>query len=173
MPPFAPKDPRWRDAYLEALRRTGAHDKAAAAAGVNPRTVVRHRQEDPAFAAAGDRALAEGRAASGLPPLRGWREAAAAREHILDGLRAGLDFKAACSRAGVPLPTARGWRRKYPEWDLRAVEAAAAGGTVLSLTARDCPGRHCGTATGYDWGCFEQQCKDAKSRQVMDARARR
>lgn len=172
MPPFTPKDPAWRDAYLRALRRTGVHEQAAAEAGVSAATVTRHRREDPAFASAGDKAIREGRAACGLPLPRGWREDEGAREHILTALFAGADFKTAARSAGVPLPTARTWRRKYPEWDTQVVEAAASAGTVLSVTRRDCPGQHCGTATGYDWGCFEQACKDAKWRQAAEGRAR-
>lgn len=173
MPRFQPKDLAWRATCLTALLRGATLEAAAAEAGVSSRTVIRHRDAEPGFAAAVDRALREGREAAGLPARRSWRESAAARERVLAGLRSGKDFRTAVEDAGVPLRTARTWRRRLPEWDRRVVADAAAGGTVLSVTVRDCPGRHCGTATGYDFGCFEEECRAAKWRQAAKARGGR
>lgn len=163
----------WHPAFLEALRRAGSREEAAAAAGVPLGTVDRHLRKDRAFYDAAQRAAGEYRAEAGLPPVRDWKENAAARERILVFLAEGGDFKASAARAGVPLPTARRWRRLYPDWDRRALDAAAAGGgTVLSPSGLRCPGSHCGTATGYDYGCRAETCTSAKSRQVTEGRKR-
>src|SRR5262245_9183157 len=53
------KPPRWRRAYLAALRISGVVLKAAEAANVHRRTVYRHRDADSDFAAAWDEAVAD------------------------------------------------------------------------------------------------------------------
>lgn len=169
-----PDPPAWHAAFTAELRRTGDRDAAAAAAGVSPRTAGRHLAASQSLYNEAQQAAAGWRASQGLPPLPGWHDYAAARECILSALRSGQDFKSAARTAGVSRSTAMRWRREDPGYDRRVLDAAAAGGgTVLSPVGRSCPGRHCGTATGYDFGCREQQCTSAKSRQVIKGREKR
>ncbi|GAB2859168.1 hypothetical protein GCM10022221_68420 [Actinocorallia aurea] len=96
----------------------------------------------------------------------------------LDGLRLahlGSDHDAAQQARGCDHPAAGDLRRRgCPGFDDRAVTAAAAGGGTLKLLAHPpCPGNLCGTPTGYDYGCREAACREAKSAKVIAARKRK
>lgn len=97
-------------------------------------------------------------------------------DDLLELLRlvaAGLTLRDACAAARVPPPTVRRWRRRYPEVDAAIVAAAADGRErkISPLPPIRCPGRYCGSKTGYDYGCRKDPCRAAVARQV--ARLRR
>ncbi|MFG1858426.1 type I-C CRISPR-associated protein Cas8c/Csd1 [Actinomadura geliboluensis] len=101
---------------------------------------------------------------------------------MLTALRAGDSLADAARRAGVAAKTVTRWRRLSPHFDAMVLAAAAEGGhhaveagrtSVRPVTRLECPGSFCGTPTGYDYGCIENACRQAKSQRVVAARRAR
>lgn len=102
-----------------------------------------------------------------------WLELDVDYRAILPHLESGLDLKAAAERAGLAVRSVVWRRRTDAEYDALVIEAAERGGRRLRPLARaTCPS-HCGTPTGYDYGCRKDACRTAKSAKVIEARKRR
>lgn len=136
---------------------------AAARSGVSAWTAAQARRDDPAFAAAVSRARA------------------AVRQQQVDVLLAALadgrPLAEAAELAGIAIPTLKRWRRQDPDLDSRVLAAAIQGGqrlggrTQMRPTHRlACPGPKCGTPTGYEYGCRESACTDAKTAPILQKR---
>ncbi|WP_435108028.1 hypothetical protein [Nocardiopsis synnemataformans] len=92
---------------------------------------------------------------------------------LLAALVQGRTVAEAAAAAGVSLPWLKALRRRDRALEQQVVEAAALGGTRLRGTARlECPGQHCGSTTGYDYGCARPRCREVKVTEVVQARHR-
>lgn len=92
---------------------------------------------------------------------------------LLAALGEGQQLKRAAEMAGVPLATLKAVRRRNPVIERQVLMAAAVGGTELrGMTALECPGEWCGTATGYHYGCGLARCRDPRVAKVLEARRR-
>jgi hypothetical protein len=81
---------------------------------------------------------------------------------LLAALVQGRTLADAAAAAGVSRPWLKMLRRRD-----------RVGGVRLRGVARlECPGRHCVTTTGYDYGCGRPRCRQAKGRAVVGARQR-
>ncbi|GAA3172881.1 hypothetical protein [Nonomuraea salmonea] len=91
---------------------------------------------------------------------------------LLAALADGFDLTRACEAANLPLPTVKQWRRRFSMID--ALIVAAAGDDrhppLRPYPRLTCPGDHCGSKTGYDYGCKRPPCRSAAVEPVTDAR---
>jgi hypothetical protein len=164
-PPRPWQETSWALPLLDALRADphASLRDACAVAGVSHAVVYQLRTDQPEFATALDAALGPHRRIRPHSP----------ETMLLRRLREGATLKTAATAAGLAPGTIKGRRRRDPEFDQKVVQAAAAGGRVLrSVQGARCP-TNCGTVTGYDYGCRERACTDAKSARVIAGRTGR
>lgn len=106
--------------------------------------------------------------------IRPYRLTRAAWARLLAALVQGCTVAEAAARARVSRPWLKAARRRSPLLERQVVEAAALGGRRLRGVARlECPGAHCGTSTGYSYGCDRQRCRQVCVRQVLAQRRER
>lgn len=91
---------------------------------------------------------------------------------LLREIASGATVSGACETVRIPWPTVKRWRRMYDTVDAAIVAAAMDGRTrrVLPVRRLECPGRFCGTKTGYDYGCAEEPCRTEVARREFRRR---
>ncbi|WP_084965243.1 hypothetical protein [Thermoactinospora rubra] len=118
--------------------------------------------------------IRERRAEQGLPSTRSldWPVDIDDLLELLRLIASGLDLRAACGQARIPEPTLKRWRRGWPQVDALVVAAAADGRqrAIRPYRRLECPGRYCGTSTGYDYGCRRTACRTAAVTRVTQQR---
>lgn len=119
-------------------------------------------------------AVAEARTSSGRPIRKphDWPVDEYDLMELLRCIASGQTILEACEATRIPPPTLKRWRRMYDEVDAAIVAAAMDGRTrrIRPAVKLQCPGPHCGTKTGYDYGCALDPCRTAVAQREFERR---
>lgn len=146
-------------------------DEAALLTGVPLGDITTHIAAEPEFADRLHTALREGILTGGwahvVPADQRWA--------VLAALASGALLRQAAEQASIPLPTLKRWRRRARGFERQLLAAARISRRdrlPTGITPLACPGPHCGTVTGYTYGCTRDACRTVKVDQVRQWRDR-
>jgi transposase len=157
-----PLNASWHDTCIALVQAGLTRRQAAYVLGVDAVTIRDHANRFPDF---------QQRLAEAAPPRRygrrpnhEWPVDIDALLRVVKYLIAGAYLKYACERADVSVPTLKRWRRRFEDVDRLIVAASMGPRRVQPYSRLVCPGSHCGTKTGYDYGCDREPCRSEVAR---------